>query len=98
MDILGSTWGHIGAPARLNGSLLEKEITECPCKGSPIEVCKQFEALASGICETINPDYEFALDRKMSEGESSCHWTVRKKSIEKEARQQELMRDDSLGY
>lgn len=97
MDLFGSMWGHVGAPAKLNGSVLEKEITECPCKGSPLEVCKQFEALSNGICEAINPDYILALDRRMSEGESSCHWVVRKKAVEG-ARQQEPMRDDSLGY
>jgi len=79
LDFFGSIWGHIGTPARINGFILEKEITECPCKGSPIEVCKQFEALSNGICEAINPEYEFKTDRRMSEGEANCHWVVRKK-------------------
>ena len=97
LDLFGSWYGRIGSPATVNGPILEKKITECPCKGSPIEVCMQFEAVANGICEAINPDYSLALDRRMSEGESCCHWIVRKKAI-KVVNQQEPTQDDSFGY
>jgi hypothetical protein len=80
IEFFNSFIGRIGAPIKLNGSVLEKEIVECPCKGSPNEVCKQFEALSIGICEAINPEYEFAYDRMMSKGDGSCHWVVSKKT------------------
>jgi hypothetical protein len=98
LDFYGSMYGRIGTPAKLNGSILEKEITECPCKGSPIEVCKQLESLSNGICEAINPDYFLELDRRMSEGERFCHWAVRKKAVDKEAKIMEAIEDTSLGY
>ena len=95
LDFYGSMYGRVGNPTKLNGSILEKEITECPCKGSPIEVCKQLEALSNGICEAINPDYVLELDRRMSEGETSCHWAIRKKGEPvKEKTKEEAPSDD----
>jgi predicted hydrocarbon binding protein len=82
LDFLSSIQGQIGAPAILTGSILEKEIKECPYKGSPPEVCKQLEAIFNGVCESIDPDYEFAYDRMMSKGDKTCHWVVRKKGAQ----------------
>ncbi len=98
LDFLGSMQGHIGTPVKLVGSGLEREIKECPCKGSSPEVCKQFEAISNGVCEVINPDFEFAYDRTMSEGDTTCHWVVRKKAVDKEAKIMEAIEDTSLGY
>jgi hypothetical protein len=66
-------------------------------KGAPPDVCKQFEGVFNGVCEAINPDYEFAYDHMMSKGDAACHWVVRKKAI-KVANQQEPTQDDSFGY
>lgn len=53
-------------------------ITECPFKDTPTEVCYQFESFCNGICQAINPEYEFSYDKMMSKGDNICHWTVRK--------------------
>ena len=100
ISLLVTPWGlqQSGSPAIVSSTGIEKEITECSCKGAAPEVCKQFEGVFNGICEAINPDYEFAYDRMMSKGDSTCHWVVRKKGIDKGVRQQEPMEDDSLGY
>jgi hypothetical protein len=86
---------------------IEKNIVECPFKhllppgwpsnGPLPEVCMQLEAVLKGACEAMNPDYEFAFDRMISKGDSTCHWVVRKKAVEV-ASQQEPTQDDSLGY
>jgi predicted hydrocarbon binding protein len=79
LDYLSSIQNQIGTPTILTSTGLEKEIKECPYKGSPPEVCKLLAAISNGVCEVINPDYEFAYDRMMSKGDSTCHWVVRKK-------------------
>ena len=87
-----------GDPGIITESGIEKVITDCPCKSGALEVCKQFEGVFNGVCEAINPDYEFAYDRMMSKGDHSCHWVVRNKAADKGTKQSELMVDDSLGY
>jgi hypothetical protein len=57
----------------------EGTITECPFKDAPPEVCAQFESFCNGICEAIDPEFEFRYDRMMSRGDKTCHWTIRKK-------------------
>lgn len=81
IDLLVSYWGlqQGDDPAIVSNSGIEKEITDCSCKGSMPEVCKQFEGVINGVCEVINPDYEFVYDRMMSKGDQTCHWVVRKK-------------------
>jgi hypothetical protein len=86
-----------GGPVSLSDSRIEREVVDCPLKGALPEQCKHLEGVFSGICEVINPDYEFVYDRMMSKGDSSCHWVVRKKAVEV-ANQQEPTQDDSLGY
>lgn len=80
LDFLSLLQDQTGTPARFTESGLEREIKECPYKGSPPEVCKQLEAVYNGVCEAINPDYGFAYDRIMSEGDVICHWVVSKKN------------------
>jgi hypothetical protein len=84
LSFLGSMLQQKGITAIVTSSEIEKPaIIDCPCKGAPYEVCKQFESVFNGVCEAINPDYEFAYDRMMSKGDSSCHWVVRKKTDQK---------------
>ena len=54
-------------------------VGECPFSSSPPEICAQYEAFLNGVCEAIDPDYEFAYDRMMSRGDADCHWTLTKK-------------------
>jgi len=55
------------------------EVTACPFSGSSPVICHQLEAFFNGICEAIDPEYEFAYDRMMSKGDKTCHWTISKK-------------------
>lgn len=55
-------------------------VEECPfASGAPQEICHQYEAFFNGICEAIDPSYEFSYDRMMTKGDQTCHWTIRKK-------------------
>ena len=57
----------------------EKEIEECPLLSGPAEHCQQLEAFFNGICEAIDPNYEFVYDRMMTRGDKTCHWVIGKK-------------------
>ena len=99
ISLLVTPWGlqQSNSSAIVSSSRIEKEISECPCKGAPPEVCKQFEGVFNGVCETINPEYEFAYDRMMSKGDSTCHWVVRKKGEPaKEKPKEEAPLDDPV--
>jgi predicted hydrocarbon binding protein len=97
MDFLNSILAQRGDPAVIDGSSIEKEIEECPFKNGLPEQCKHWEGVFAGVCEAINPEYEFHYDRMMSRGDHSCHWVVKKKSA-RGAKPQESTQDDSLGY
>jgi len=56
------------------------QVVECPFSSSPPEICAQYEAFFNGICEALDPAFEFAYDRMMSRGYADCHWTLRKKA------------------
>ena len=57
----------------------EREILSCPFQSAPPALCLQYEAFFNGVCEAINPSYEFVYDRMMTKGDKTCHWTIRKK-------------------
>jgi len=79
LSFLQTILNQKGKPAIISDSSIEREIIDCPFKGSLPEQCKHIEGVFSGICEAINPDFEFAYDRMMSKGDSTCHWVVKKK-------------------
>ena len=58
---------------------IEQVVVECPFSQAPPEVCIQYEAFFKGVCEAIDPEIEFENDRMMSDGDSSCHWALRRK-------------------
>jgi predicted hydrocarbon binding protein len=58
---------------------IEGTVNECPFSASQPEMCLQYEAFFNGICEAIDPSFEFAYDRMMTKGDKTCHWTIRKK-------------------
>jgi hypothetical protein len=60
----------------------EGKVNECPFSSSSPEICAQYEAFCNGICEAVDPDYEFAYDRMMSKGEGTCSWDVRRRAQE----------------
>lgn len=59
---------------------VEKEITECPFSGGTGEICADLLMIRSnGICEVLNPSYEFISEKRMCRGDKTCHWVVKKK-------------------
>jgi hypothetical protein len=56
------------------------EITECPLKDAPPEVCRQFELVLSGMCEAMGQDKEFSYSSIKSNRDSVCRSVIRKKS------------------
>jgi hypothetical protein len=76
----------------------EGEIEACPFASSGLsEICIQYEAFFNGICEAIDPSYEFAYDRMMTRGDKTCHWTIRKKGeATKEKAKDEAVSDDPV--
>jgi hypothetical protein len=106
VDLICRSVHETKSSALITDSGIEKEM-DCPFKSyfptnhysvPPLEVCMQLEEVSRGICEAINPDYEFAFDRMISKGDSNCHWVVKKKAIQNEVRSEQRAEDDSLGY
>jgi hypothetical protein len=84
LDSINMMFQQVGPVIFSNPHMVEKEIRECPFQNSTKEMCKQFESFCNGICEAIDPDYEFVYDRMMTKGDESCHWTIRKKGPSEE--------------
>jgi predicted ArsR family transcriptional regulator len=60
---------------------VEKEITECPFSNASQDICASLLSIRSnGICEAINPEYEFVSEKRMCKGDKSCHWVIKKKN------------------
>jgi len=59
---------------------VEREMTECIFASASQEICADcLEVRANGICEAINPEYEFKLTKRMCRGDKTCHWVIKKK-------------------
>lgn len=109
LDILCCPFSQTSSTALISESGIEKEITDCPFKqyfpANPNSLpmpqeCMQFEEVLKGVCEAMNPDYEFAFDRMMSKGDKTCHWVAKKKeSANRETPSSESMTamDEELG-
>jgi hypothetical protein len=107
VDLLCRSVHQTASSVPFTDSGIENEIAICPFRqyfpvnpnSLPIpEMCMQLEEVLKGVCEAINPIYEFTFDRMMSKGDPTCHWVVSKKAVNKDARQQQSMEDDSLSY
>jgi len=62
---------------------VEKELTECILvfANAPQDICANaLEARSNGICEMINPEYEFRTIKRMCKGDKTCQWVIKKKS------------------
>jgi hypothetical protein len=77
-------------------SKMEGTLSDCPFSSSPPEICLQYEAFFNGICEAIDPDYEFTYDCMMTKGDKTCHWTIRKKGEQAKERAKEDTHSDDL--
>ena len=75
---------------------VEGKVNECPFSSSPSEICMQYEAFFNGICEAIDPSYEFRYDRMMSKGDKSCHWVIRTKGALAKEKPEEESSDDPV--
>jgi hypothetical protein len=83
---------------RFDKEVWSAEVTECPFASSgPSIMCLQYEAFFNGICDAIDPSYEFAYDRMMTKGEKTCHWMIKKKGeLAKEKSKEETPSDDPI--
>jgi hypothetical protein len=89
--------GHMRKGSRsMAGDLIEEEVWECPFSQAPPETCLQYEAFFNGICEAIDPSYEFAYDRMMTDGDERCHWAIRRRRTAPDAPQEEGPDDELL--
>jgi len=73
----------------------EGKVNECPFSSSSPEICAQYEAFCNGICEAIDPSYEFAYHRMMTKGEGTCSWAV-KRRVQEGARATKQSTSDQL--
>lgn len=60
--------------------MVEKEVTYCPFSNAPPEICEQFESFINGICDSVAPSYELHYCKKMTIGDKTCHWVVKRKT------------------
>jgi hypothetical protein len=64
---------------------IETEIEDCHLrKFIRYESCKQREAFYQGLVGVVNPSFEFFFDRMMTKGDTTCHWVIRRKVMDKE--------------
>ena len=68
-----------GDDISIGSEQIEREISECPFSGSPVEVCAQYEAFLNGLIGEIEPNCELMYDRMIDWGDRTCHWVIRKK-------------------
>jgi len=68
---------------------IETEIEDCHLKTFiRYESCKQREAFYQGLVGVINPSFEFFFDRMLTKGDTTCHWVIRRKVMQKEIAQE----------
>jgi hypothetical protein len=65
---------------------LEEEVQECPFSQAPQEVCLQYEAFFNGVCDAIDPEYEFRYHHMMTDGDESCNWILKKRLSRRDGR------------
>jgi len=64
---------------------IETEIEDCHLrKFIRYESCMQREAFYQGLVGVVNPSFEFFFERMMTKGDTTCHWVIRRKFIDKE--------------
>lgn len=60
--------------------IVVREIHECPYSDSPDLVCHQFEWFLNGICNWIDPAFEFKYSQMMTQGDQYCIWKISRKA------------------
>jgi len=79
IDSLEKDMGKAGNVISSTPRLYSKEITSCPFKDAPPELCMQMEEFNNGICQAVNPELKFKYSRMMTAREPTCLWSVTKK-------------------
>jgi hypothetical protein len=91
LDLIGfvQTLHQRSSVAEIHGDKVEGVVTECPFSAYPPEICHQYEAFFNGVCEVIDPEYEFAYHRMMTKGDKTCQWTISRKDPDSRERARE---------
>lgn len=79
LDSFEKDMGKAGNIISATPNLYSKEITSCPFKDAPPELCMQMEEFNNGICQAVNPELEFKYTRMMTSREPTCLWSITKK-------------------
>jgi hypothetical protein len=95
VEALGSALGQEHNRLEDSAGIVRTEIHGCALADGPIEACRQFEWLAIGICESINPNLEITYDKMRTKGDKTCHWTIRKRGeLSKESQKEGATSND----
>ncbi len=57
-----------------------REIPSCPWSYFRPESCEVLAAWVQGICEGLNPAYEYLLTKAIPRGDRCCTWEIRRRS------------------
>jgi hypothetical protein len=69
-------------------------IRGCALSDGPIEACKQFESVANGICQSIDPSIEFSYEQMRTRGDESCIWKIHRMSTNSNKKSNRPIIDD----
>jgi hypothetical protein len=64
---------------RFDEDKVEGEVRVCPFSNAPPEICHQYHQFVSDTLSVLEIPYELVGDSLMTNGDKSCHWTIRKK-------------------
>jgi hypothetical protein len=63
----------------LVGDEIRGETFSCPFNDRDVaHACHLFEAVCNGVCKKVDPRFEFTYYSKMTRGDKTCRWAVRK--------------------
>lgn len=80
----GKEISQVDQVVRNEPEAMEVMVTECPFSQGPSQMCDYYESFWSGVCEGIDPALEYRCDKRMTNGEKSCHWSLTKRSAPKD--------------
>lgn len=73
--------GMKGKMIQNEGTRASMIIDDCPFKDAPVCICSQISSFCNGVCEAIDPDFEFTYERMMTKGDGSCQWSVSRRDV-----------------
>ncbi len=77
----GSSNGNI-KPLEIRAGKAVAEVYSCPtvAAGSPPELCAMSHFNSEGVCQAINPEYEYIWTHHLNDGDRCCRFIVKKRS------------------